>query len=66
MDRDWLIGSPPLEGGPLKGVTVDIDTQIREYNEVMGWDPETGVPTPEKLADLGISWVANEITSGKS
>ncbi|NQT38069.1 MAG: aldehyde ferredoxin oxidoreductase family protein [Planctomycetes bacterium] len=56
-----LIGSPPLEGGPLKGVTVDIDTQIREYNEVMGWDPETGVPRRQTLLDLDLDFVAADL-----
>ena len=26
--------------------------------KIMGWDEETGVPTNEKLAELGIDWVA--------
>jgi aldehyde:ferredoxin oxidoreductase len=53
-----LIGSPPLEAGPLAGVTVDIDTQVREYLEEMGWDPVTGVPEKETLEELGLDNVA--------
>jgi aldehyde:ferredoxin oxidoreductase len=29
------------------------------YYEMMGWDPETGVPRPAKLHELGVGWVAN-------
>ena len=56
-----IIGSPPLGGGPLEGVTVDIDTQIREYNEAMGWDAETGVPRKQTLLDLGLDFVAADL-----
>ncbi|UCG88437.1 MAG: aldehyde ferredoxin oxidoreductase C-terminal domain-containing protein, partial [Gemmatimonadota bacterium] len=56
-----MIGSPPLQGGPLQGVTVDIDVQIRDYLEAMGWDTETGVPKKETLLDLGLDFVAADL-----
>ena len=56
-----MIGSPPLQAGPLEGVTVDVDTQVREYLEAMGWDTETGVPTKETLLELGLDFVASEL-----
>ncbi len=56
-----MIGSPPLEGGPLEGVSVDIDLQIREYLQAMGWDEETGAPKRETLEDLGLDFVAAEL-----
>jgi aldehyde:ferredoxin oxidoreductase len=56
-----MIGSPPLESGPLQGVTVDVDTQVREYLEAMGWDTETGVPKRETLLELGLDFVAAEL-----
>lgn len=55
------IGSPPLEEGPTKGVTVDIDTQVSEYLEEMGWDVETGVPTKETLENLGLGFVVSDL-----
>jgi aldehyde:ferredoxin oxidoreductase len=55
------IGSPPLASGPLEGVTVDVDTQVREYLEAMGWDRETGVPTRETLDRLGLDFVACDL-----
>jgi aldehyde:ferredoxin oxidoreductase len=56
-----MIGDPPLTRGPLQGVTVDIDTQVREYLEAMGWDTRTGVPKKETLHRLGLDFVAAEI-----
>ncbi len=58
---DRMIGSPPLAGGPLQGVTVDIDTEVREYLQAMGWDTETGTPTKETLDKLGLDFVAAEL-----
>jgi len=56
-----MIGSPPLQAGPLEGVSVDIDTQVREYLEVMGWDPQTGAPKKETLLGLGLDFAAAEL-----
>lgn len=56
-----IIGSPPLEDGPLKGVTVDVDTQVRQFLEAMGWDPETGTPKAETLRGLDLDFVPEEI-----
>jgi aldehyde:ferredoxin oxidoreductase len=56
-----IIGRPPLTEGPLAGVTVDIDTQVREYLEAMGWDPATGVPTKQTLDDLGLDFVVPDL-----
>jgi len=35
------------------------------YYALMGWDKETGTPTPEKLEELDISWTMPEIGSLK-
>ena len=59
---DRVLGKPPLTGGETKGVTVDLETQQREYLECMGWDTETGAPKPETLTRLGLDFVA-EATS---
>ena len=58
---DRIIGRPPLEAGPLKGVTVDIDRQVRDFLEAMGWDTTTGVPKKETLKDLGLDFVAADL-----
>ncbi len=56
-----VIGSPPLEAGPLEGVTVDVDTQVRDYLEAVGWDTQTGVPTKETLQRLDLDFVAADL-----
>ncbi len=56
-----IIGDPPLTDGPVAGVTVDVDTQVREYLEAMGWDTQTGAPKPETLRELGLDFVAAEL-----
>lgn len=50
---DRVIGKPPLEKGPLAGITIDADADTREYLEIIGWDPETGKPNRERLEELG-------------
>jgi aldehyde:ferredoxin oxidoreductase len=49
-----IVGDPPQILGPLKGRTVDYKTMVREYLEYMGWNPETTVPSKEKLIELGL------------
>jgi aldehyde:ferredoxin oxidoreductase len=41
----------------LKGLDEDVmDKAKRYYYTLLGWDKETGVPTPEKLIELGIQY----------
>ncbi len=40
--------------GPSAGVTVDLDAMLPVYYTARGWTDE-GVPTPEKLAELGLA-----------
>lgn len=40
--------------GPSAGVTVQLDQMLPVYYKERGWDAE-GVPTPEKLAELGLA-----------
>ena len=47
-------GEPPLTEGPLRGVTLDMDTMAREYYRAMGYDPETGLPPAAVLDALGL------------
>jgi aldehyde:ferredoxin oxidoreductase len=46
-------GDPPLDVGPLSGITLDVEAMIRSYFATMGIDPETGWPLPETARDLG-------------
>jgi aldehyde:ferredoxin oxidoreductase len=50
----------PLEGGPTDGWRLDRENYaeaIEEYYRQVGWDPETGNPTPGKLQALGLDWI---------
>ncbi len=54
----------PLPEGPAKGTVLSRDTIERlldEYYELRGWDKRTGLPTREKLSELGLTDVANEL-----
>ena len=50
----------PMEGGTLKGKKIDkeqFSKAIETYYEMMGWDPETGIPKKAKLAELDLDWL---------
>ena len=48
------IGAEPLTSGPLKGVSIDLPTLKKEFFDTVGWDLESGGPTPQKMKELGI------------
>ena len=58
---DRVIGKPPLETGPTKNITVDVDTLARDYFLNMDWDMNTGKPSKEKLEELGLDMVIKDI-----
>lgn len=43
----------PVKVGPCKGAVNKLDVMLPEYYEVRGWD-ENGVPTTDKLEELGL------------
>ena len=46
--------------GPGAPITPEaINAALPLYYEMMGWDPETGMPRPAKLHELDIGWVAD-------
>lgn len=50
-----------FQSGPLAGTAVSADqfsAATAEYYRLMGWD-ENGVPTRERLNELGLAWAAN-------
>jgi len=52
----------PLPDGPLKGVKIvpaELDEAVTSYYGIVGWDPETGIPTRGKLQELDIEWAYN-------
>ncbi len=54
----------PVPSGPFKGETLDPqkwEAMLDEYYNVRGWD-KNGVPTPEKLRELGLEDVIEKIS----
>ncbi len=52
----------PLEGGALAGVAIpraEFAETMQALYEVKGWDPATAMPTPARLAELGLAWAAD-------
>ncbi len=54
--RAW--GEPPLNAGPMKGVTININSLQSKFLDCIGWDKETVISTQEKLSELGLDDVA--------
>ncbi|MHA2352112.1 MAG: aldehyde ferredoxin oxidoreductase C-terminal domain-containing protein, partial [Candidatus Thorarchaeota archaeon] len=50
----------PLPEGPAKGLVVDLEPMLVSYYEFRGWDKD-GKPTKEKLTELGLEWVIDQI-----
>ena len=48
------LGTEPLSKGPIKGASVDMDSLMKEFFNTVGWDMETGGPTPSKMKELEI------------
>lgn len=47
----------PLEDGPVAGYVPDIQAMLSAYYAARQWDPITGQPTPDKLAELDLDWI---------
>ena len=45
----------PMPEGPAEGQVVELDVMLPKYYELRGWD-QKGVPTDEKLSELGLEW----------
>jgi aldehyde:ferredoxin oxidoreductase len=55
-------GSTPVDG-PTAGISVlpHWEAMLRNYYELLGWDPDTGIPLPSTLDSLGIGYVNKEL-----
>ncbi|NPV88081.1 aldehyde ferredoxin oxidoreductase family protein [Coprothermobacteraceae bacterium] len=49
------IVTEPMPDGPSKGQVFEQDELLRQYYAARGWDLETGIPTLEKLRELGLA-----------
>jgi aldehyde:ferredoxin oxidoreductase len=51
-------------GQPLKDKKIgkqSMHQAIQTYYKMVGWDPERAVPTREKLQELDLGWVVEEL-----
>ena len=53
------LGKTPLTKGPLRGVTLDMGWLMKEFYDTVGWDLNTGGPTPVKMKELEIEWLCD-------
>ena len=44
----------PMPKGPCTGETIRIGEMLEAYYRSRGWDPKTGIPSEEKLKELGL------------
>jgi aldehyde:ferredoxin oxidoreductase len=51
-----FLEEPVPEGcGPSTGSVLELDEMLDEYYQARGWDVATGLPTKEKLEELGLA-----------
>ena len=56
----------PLPDGPAQGMVNDVETMEMmkdAYYDLRGWDTVTGIPTPEKLRELGLGHLVADLWS---
>jgi aldehyde:ferredoxin oxidoreductase len=58
-----MVGTPPLEEGKLKGITVDYETMSKELLEFVGWDVHTTIPSEESLRRLDMEFLLEDVAS---
>jgi aldehyde:ferredoxin oxidoreductase len=54
----------PIKTGPSKGMAISrqmLDDMLDQYYEFRGWDKHTGIPTKERLMQLGLEDVARDL-----
>ena len=56
-----IIGRPPQETGPLAGVSTDHEAQVYWNMGALDWDRVTARPSKQKLLELGLNDVAEEL-----
>jgi aldehyde:ferredoxin oxidoreductase len=56
-----IIGEPPQKEGPLAGITADLVPQVYWCLGALDWDRVTTKPSKQKLLELGLDDVAEEL-----
>ena len=57
----------PFVSGSLNEQPIDpriLSENLTTFNGMMGWDPQTGVPTLARLQELDVEWVADHLPQG--
>jgi aldehyde:ferredoxin oxidoreductase len=57
---------PHLPGGGTEGYTPPFNEMLAAYYESRGWDPDTGMPTVDKLSSLGLEFVVEGLNLGRN
>ncbi len=55
LPKRFLEEPLPEGSGPSTGSVLELEPMLDEYYRARGWDVETGLPTREKLEELGLS-----------
>jgi aldehyde:ferredoxin oxidoreductase len=58
-----VYGGLPLESGPLKKISLEIDAMSEAYCTVHGWNPTNGMPDKERLLNLGLTEIVETLHS---
>lgn len=51
----------PEDSGPSAGSIVELEPMLNEYYRERNWDPETGIPFEDKLMELGLSDIVDDL-----
>ena len=58
----------PIKTGPSKGMVISkemLDYMLDQYYDFRGWNRETGIPTRERLIELGLTDIADDMDKYK-
>ena len=55
-----LLKESPLHG-PTAGQVVELEPMLNDFYAVCGWDIKTGIPTQQKLNELGLQRIAEDL-----
>jgi aldehyde:ferredoxin oxidoreductase len=58
----------PIKTGPSKGMVISqemLDYMLDQYYDFRGWDRETGIPTRERLLELDLKDIADDMEKYK-
>ena len=61
LPRRFLEEPLDEEGGPSAGSVLELEPMLDEYYRARGWEVETGLPTHEKLVELGLAEELDQI-----